>query len=195
MELGLSPSLEQTAPRAEHSLHRHLQIPGSAGQDGAGGFPWGSEGSSPGSAVGGMFSRPADQLHPGDLCQLPGLPGVALLPQNRPVPKRRLLPLGVRELLGVKAPTPQPGKGCCSFGWESVAVPSVATCDTPVALLWHSCGTAGSARSCQQAADPWKLFKALQDIIQAKIALNSFKSRGWTRPVTGLGSEALAQGQ
>lgn len=112
----------------------------------------GFRGIQPRISSGGMFSRPADQLHPGDLCQLPGLPGVALLPQNRPVPKRRLLPLGVRELLGVKAPTPQPGKGCCSFGWESVAVPSVATCGTPVALLWHSCDTPVAQQAQLEAA-------------------------------------------
>lgn len=149
---GAVPVLGANSSEGRHSLHRHLQIPGSAGRDGAGRFPWGSEGSSPGSAVGGMFSRPADQLHPGDLCQLPGLPGVALLPQNRPVPKRRLLPLGVRELLGVKAPTPQPGKGCCSFGWESVSHPWLSHPWPRVALLWHSCGTPVAQQAQLEAA-------------------------------------------
>lgn len=148
MELGLSPSLEQTAPRAEHSLHRHLQIPGSAGRDGAGGFPWGSEGSSPGSAVGGCF--------PGRLINSIRVTCASYQDYQEWLYCLKTAQFrnadsslsGSESFSGSKPPHPSQVRGAAALGgnpWLSHPWPCVT-------LLWHSCGTPVAQQAQLEAA-------------------------------------------
>lgn len=65
-------------------------------------------------------SRPVNKFHPGHVPQLRRLPGVALLPENSPVSKCRIVALGIRKLHRIKAPPPRAGNRHCKAAWRSI---------------------------------------------------------------------------